>query len=57
MKVEIFAPSMRHAAGLAAQMNLRARQWVWTGDNAYVGIVWADVGSVLDAYEEEVGAL
>lgn len=52
-KIPIYAPSTKHAALLAATMNLRLRQWEYAGESEYGRHdTWANVGDVLDSIEE-----
>lgn len=51
MRIQIWASNMQRAGELAAMMNLRLRQWDYAGKD-WRGIEWADVGSVMDDFEE-----
>ena len=48
MKIKIYAASEEAAARFAAKMNLHILDWEWTGPENWVGIEWADVGSIME---------
>jgi hypothetical protein len=51
MRIAIYAPTYRQAAELAATMNLSLRHWIYEGSGPRALGTWADVGSVMDAYQ------
>lgn len=48
MKITIYGPTYRHAAELAAYMNLALRQWEW----AYGFVTWANIEPLFERLEE-----
>ena len=52
MKIKIYAKDDNAAADFASKMNLHILDWEWTGAERWVGIEWADVGSVMDQNRE-----
>ena len=52
-KIAVYAPNLREAGRLAADMNLALRHWYWAGESAFFRLgTWADVGMVMDEYQE-----
>lgn len=51
MRIKIYAGDMYAAGQLASKMNLALRHWEYAGED-WRKIEWADVGKVMDRYEE-----
>lgn len=51
-KINIYAPTYRQASDLAAKMNLALRHWEYAAAGGAGAAAWADVGSIMDEYQQ-----
>lgn len=51
-KINIYAPTYKQASDLAAKMNLALRHWEYAAAWQAGPETWADVGSVMDEYQQ-----